>query len=190
MTDATLSRIPGRGVSIRGVHVDDADAVQAIYAPIVRESTISFELEVPTVADMRVRIASASGDLPWLVGVDDSGAVVGYVYASRHRERAAYRWSVDVTAYVRADHRGQGIGKALYGRLFDLLIAAGYCQAFAGIALPNPASVALHESIGFLPIGVYRNVGFKHGAWRDVGWWQKELQCPDQPREPGRAHPA
>lgn len=103
------------------------------------------------------------------------------MYASKHRERAAYQWSVDVTAYVHAAHRGRGVAGALYGRLFEVLTAAGYCQAFAGIALPNAASVALHESIGFTPIGVYRNVGFKNGAWRDVGWWQKELQLPPDP---------
>ena len=171
--------------TIRIARPDDADAIHAIYAPIVRDTTISFELEPPTVDEMRRRIASTfAGGLPWLVGVDDASAVVGYVYAGKHRERAAYQWSVDVTAYVRADCRGQGVGKALYARLFELLVAAGYCQAFAGIALPNAASVALHESIGFQPIGVYRNVGFKRGEWHDVGWWQRELQLPALPRAP------
>jgi L-amino acid N-acyltransferase YncA len=171
-------------LTIRTARPDDAASIHAIYAPIVRDTTISFELEPPSVDEMRRRISPASAGLPWLVAVDDADAVMGYVYAGRHRERAAYRWSVDVTAYVRADCRGQGVGKALYERLFELLVAAGYCQAFAGIALPNPASVALHESIGFQSIGVYRNVGFKHGAWRDVGWWQKELQLPALPRTP------
>ena len=167
---------------MRDARPEDAAAIQAIYAPVVRDTTISFELEVPTIEEMRGRIAASSAPLPWLVGVDDDDAVIGYVYAGKHRERAAYQWSVDVTAYVHAEHRGRGVGKALYGRLFELLAAAGYCQAFAGIALPNAASVALHESVGFTPIGVYRNVGFKHGAWRDVGWWQKELQCPAVPQ--------
>jgi phosphinothricin acetyltransferase len=169
-------------LTIRTARLDDAEAIQAIYAPIVRDTAISFELEPPTVDEMRRRIAATSAGLPWLVGVDDAGAVLGYAYAGKHRERAAYQWSVDVTVHVRADCRGQGVGKALYERLFELLVAAGYCQAFAGIALPNAASVALHESIGFQPIGVYRHVGFKHGAWRDVGWWQRELQLPEHPR--------
>ncbi len=174
-------------MQIRSARPADAEAIQAIYAPVVRDTTISFELEPPTVDEMRERIVSTTAQLPWLVGVDDAGSVVGYVYAGKHRERAAYQWSVDVTAYVHATHRGMGIGKALYGRLFELLTDAGYCQAFAGIALPNAVSVALHESIGFAPIGVYRNVGFKHGAWRDVGWWQKQLQLPAIPEPPN--HP-
>ncbi len=168
-------------MQIRGATPDDAEAILAIYAPVVRDTTISFELEPPTVEDMRGRIVSTTAQLPWLVAVDESDAVVGYAYAGKHRERAAYQWSVDVTAYVHPERRERGIGKALYGRLFELLTAAGYCQAFAGIALPNVASVALHESVGFVPIGIYRNVGFKHGAWRDVGWWQRQLQLPSIP---------
>jgi L-amino acid N-acyltransferase YncA len=175
-------------MQIRGARLDDAEAIQVIYEPIVRDTTISFELEPPTAEEIRSRIRATTSILPWLVGVDDDDSVIGYVYASKHRERAAYQWSVDVTAYVRADHRGQGVGRSLYERLFEQLIGAGYCQAFAGIALPNSASVALHESIGFAPIGVYRKVGFKHGAWHDVGWWQKELQLPDVPDPPRFAH--
>ena len=163
---------------IRPATPDDAQAVLAIYAPIVRDTAISFELEPPDLGEIRARIEKTLPVLPWLVNEDAASAVNGYVYAGRHRERAAYQWSVDVTAYVREDCRGQGVGKALYARLFELLLDAGYCQAFAGIALPNAGSVALHESVGFPPIGVYRNVGFKHGCWHDVGWWQKELQAP------------
>jgi L-amino acid N-acyltransferase YncA len=169
---------------IRVANAEDAAAVTAIYAPIVADTTISFELEPPTVDEMRHRIVTTLQSLPWLVGEDDAGQVNGYVYASRHRDRPAYQWSVDVTAYVRADARAQGVGKRLYARLFDELLRLGYCQAFAGIALPNEASVALHESVGFLPLGVYRRVGFKKGAWHDVGWWQRELRAPSEPRPP------
>ena len=176
-------------MNMRSATPEDAPAIAAIYAPIVRGTTISFELVPPTADEMRSRILSTLKGLPWLVSLDAIGAISGYAYASKHRERAAYQWSVDVSAYVRDDCRGQGIGKRLYERLFQELVDLGYYQAFAGIALPNEASVALHESVGFRPIGVYRNVGHKHGAWRDVGWWQRALQAighaePTSPRQP------
>ncbi len=172
-------------MTIRVARADDAEAIHAIYAPIVAHTVISFELDVPTIDEMRRRIDATLERFPWLVSEDEAGRVDGYVYASRHRERAAYQWSVDVTAYVREDRRGRGVGKALYPRLFDELSALGYRQAFAGIALPNDASVALHESVGFTHVGVYRDVGFKLGAWRNVGWWQRTLRGDAQsPVEP------
>ena len=123
-------------------------------------------------------------ELPWWVCDDEQGAVAGYVCASQHRELPAYPWSVDITAYVREDCRGQGVGKRLYPVLFTELSALGDCQAFACIALPNDVSVALHESVGFLPIAGYREVGVKLGAWHDVGWWQKQLRETAQPALP------
>jgi phosphinothricin acetyltransferase len=166
---------------IRTARPEDAPSIAEVYQPIVRDTIISFELEVPSSEEMRRRILSTLTRMPWLVSVGQDGVIEGYVYASRHRERAAYQWSVDTTAYVRADRRQRGIGKSLYLQLFDQLRMLGYCQAFAGIALPNPASIKLHESVGFKPIGVYRKVGFKLAAWHDVGWWQATLQEPDQP---------
>ena len=174
-------------MTLRSATPDDADAIAAIYGPIVANTTISFELEPPTVEEMRSRIVATLPRLPWLVSVDDAGRVDGYVYAGRHRERAAYQWSVDTTAYVREDSRGQGVGRRLYEELFRRLVEHGYYQAFAGIALPNAASVGLHEALGFQPLGVYRKVGFKKGAWRDVGWWQKELQPTGREPEAPRA---
>lgn len=171
-------------MTIRTASPADAEAITAIYAPIVEHTSISFELDVPTVEQMRERISKTLQELPWLVSEDAQGRVNGYVYASKHRERAAYQWSVDTTAYVREDARGQGIGKRLYGELKHALIELGYCQAFAGIALPNQASAALHESVGFEALGVYRKVGFKHGQWHDVGWWQCSLQSPAHPAAP------
>ncbi len=171
---------------IRLARPSDAEDILSIYAPIVRETAISFELEPPTVEEMRTRISTTLQQLPWLVGEDEQSRVCGYVYASRHRERPAYQWSVDVTAYLRADMRGRGWGKQLYRALLAQLVDLGYIQAFAGIALPNDASVGLHESVGFRPIGIYRKVGYKHGAWRDVGWWQLELQRADVPPPPVR----
>src|SRR5450631_26947 len=163
-------------MNIRVATPADADAITAIYAPVVADTSISFELTPPSVDEMRNRIVNTLQDLPWLVSEDDQDSVDGYVYASKHRERPAYQWSVDVTAYVREDARRTGIGARLYRALFNELATLGYFQAFAGIALPNAASVALHESVGFEPIGVYRKVGFKLGAWHDVGWWQRELR--------------
>lgn len=172
-------------MKIRTAMPDDAAAIAAIYGPVVAETAISFELEPPSSDEMRTRIEATLQRLPWLVSLDAAGAVNGYVYASKHRERPAYQWAVDTTAYVRADSRGQGVGRRLYGRLFEELVALGYVQAFAGIALPNAASVGLHESVGFEPLGVYRNVGHKLGCWHDVGWWQKTLQAPgEQPAAP------
>ena len=167
-------------MKVRTATAADAQAIAHIYAPVVATTVISFELEPPTVDEMRARILSTLERLPWLVAVDADDTVKGYVYASRHRERAAYQWSVDVTAYVSADARRTGLGRTMYRALFDELTALGYHQAFAGIALPNAASVGLHESLGFVPLGVYRNVGFKLGAWHDVGWWQKSLATPTE----------
>jgi len=156
----------------------DAGALAAIYAPIVRETAISFELDPPDAAQMARRIDKTLATLPWLVATDAAGTVTGYAYASPHRERPAYRWSVDVSAYVHANHRGQGVGRALYDALLADLRQRGYWQAFAGIALPNTASIALHEAAGFGHIGTYRSVGYKLGAWHDVGWWQRPLRTP------------
>lgn len=165
-------------MALRVATPDDAEAIAAIYGPIVADTPISFELDAPSVADMRARIERTLQGLPWLVSLDGQGALDGYVYASKHHERAAYRWSVDTAAYVRADSRGRGVGKSLYQALFEELIALGYFQAFAVITLPNPASVGLHEAVGFSPSGVHRDVGYKLGGWHDVGWWQKTLQQP------------
>lgn len=173
-------------MNLRLATTADAAAIQAIYAPVVAETPISFELEPPGVHEMAGRIERTLAAFPWIVGLDDAGRVNGYVYASRFRERPAYQWSVEVTAYVRADARGRGVGKRLYGVLLGELTALGYCEAFAGITLPNAGSVALHESCGFRPAGVYRNAGFKLGRWHDVGMWQRTLQHPDPPVPPRR----
>jgi L-amino acid N-acyltransferase YncA len=165
---------------VRRVRPADAAAIAAIYAPIVERSIISFEENPPTAADIRDRIEAAGETWPWLVAAAEDG-VLGYVYASEHRKRAAYRWSVDVTAYVREDARGRGIGGDLYRVLFRVLELQGFHRAFAGITLPNDASVALHRSVGFEPVGVYREVGFKLGAWRDVSWWQRSIGRADPP---------
>ncbi len=162
-------------LSIRLATPDDAAALLAIYEPIVRRTATSFELEPPTVSVMAQRIADYLTHAPWLVCERDS-AVVGYAYASKHRERAAYQWTVEVSAYVHPAAQRQGIGRALYTSLCSLLRLQGFFNACAVITLPNFQSVTFHESLGFQPIGVMRHVGYKLGRWHDVGWWQLLLQ--------------
>jgi L-amino acid N-acyltransferase YncA len=153
----------------------DAPAIHAIYAPLIDATTISFETRDPGVPEMQNRIATTLARHPWLVAIDGKDRLIGYAYAGAHRAREAYQWSVDVSVYVAADAYRLGIGKRLYRALFGVLRAQGFVNAFAGIALPNNASIGLHEALGFKPIGVYRNVGYKLGAWRDVGWYQLAL---------------
>lgn len=162
----------------------DAAAIAAIYGPIVEGTTISFETAAPTEAEIARRIAGTLAYAPWLVCAQ-RGDVLGYAYASRHRERAAYQWAVDVSVYVDERHRRKGVAQALYTSLFEILRRQGFYSAHAGIALPNPASVGVHEALGFRPVGIYRSVGYKMGAWHDVGWWQLPLREPDgAPRPP------
>ena len=159
---------------IRLAAASDAEALLAIYAPIVAETVISFELEAPTPEEMQRRITTTLPSYPWLVYAEDR-AVLGYVYASKHRERAAYQWSADVSVYVHPRARRGGVGRALYISLFALLRLQGIYNAYAGITLPNAASVALHESLGYTPVGVFHAVGFKFGKWHDVGFWERPL---------------
>jgi L-amino acid N-acyltransferase YncA len=171
-------------VTLRVASPSDARDIQAIYTPIVTGTAISFETEAPTSDEMARRITSTLATHPWLVA-GEGGRVLGYAYAARHRERRAYRWSTDVSVYVHPDGRGRGIGAGLYVSLLALLARQGLRRAYAGITLPNAASVALHEAAGFVRVGVYRNVGFKLGAWHDVGWWERPLSAAtDAPPEP------
>jgi L-amino acid N-acyltransferase YncA len=166
---------------IRLATAADADAVAAIYAPFVARTAISFEVTPPTGDEMATRIASSLAYAPYLV-YESGGEVLGFAYASKHRERAAYRWSVDVSVYVHERARRQGVGRALYTSLLALLRLQGFYTAHAGITLPNAASVGLHEALGFVAVGVYRGVGYKMGGWHDVGWWQLPLR--DRTGEP------
>jgi L-amino acid N-acyltransferase YncA len=170
-------------VMVRAATTADAAAIAAVYRPYVLETVISFEETPPTAEEFEARML-ATPRLPWLVAVR-AGTVAGYCYASRHHARAAYRWSADVSVYVAPSERGRGVGRLLYGELLPLVRALGYVTVFAGITLPNDASVGFHEAFGLTPVGVYRNAGFKHNAWRDVGWWQLTFTGPpEQPAEP------
>jgi L-amino acid N-acyltransferase YncA len=172
---------------IRLAQPRDGAQLAAIYAPSVTDTPASFELVVPDAAEMGRRVSATLAYAPWLV-LEEGAEIVGYAYGSRHRERAAYQWSVDVTVYVRADQHRRGVGRALYEPLLELLRAQGFYAAHAGITLPNASSVGLHEALGFRPAGVFPGVGYKAGAWHDVGWWQRELR--PRSNEPPPAPPA
>jgi phosphinothricin acetyltransferase len=159
---------------VRVATAADAAGVQAIYAPVVRDTAISFEEEPPSVEEMAGRISATLPTHPWYVA-EEGGVLLGYAYAGRHAERAAYRWSANATIYVAAEARGGGVGRSLYAALFDALIRQGFHAAFAGITLPNAASVGLHEAMGFRHLGTYAEVGFKFGSWHDVGYWRRPL---------------
>jgi phosphinothricin acetyltransferase len=169
---------------IRIAEPGDAAAIQAIYAPYVESTAISFELVPPSVEEMAARIAKIAAQYPWLVCEID-GRIAGYVYACQHRERAAYRWAVDVAVYVDAAFHRRGVGRALYTSLLALVREQGYTKAFAGVTLPNAGSVGVHEAVGFVPLAVYPRVGYKLGEWRDVGWWELDLRTAEgEPAEP------
>jgi L-amino acid N-acyltransferase YncA len=176
----------GSPSSIRLATERDAEEIAAIYAPNVTDTIISFESEPPTADEMRLRIEGTLERYPWLV-CERRGRVLGYAYAGAHGSRAAYRWSVDVSVYVHEEAHRTGVGRALYTSLFAALDLQGIYNAYAGATLPNPASVGLHESVGFRPVGVYRGVGYKLGAWHDVGWWHLPLRervaNPDPPAD-------
>jgi phosphinothricin acetyltransferase len=165
----------------------DAEQVAAIYAPNVADKIISFEFEPPTAQQMRRRIEVTLKRYPWLVLGRHDGRVLGYAYAAAHGLRAAYQWSVDVSVYVQEGARRKGVGRALYASLFAALKLQGFYNAYAGATLPNPASVRLHEGMGFRRVGVYRGVGYKLGAWHDVVWWHlplgERVVDPDPPAE-------
>lgn len=176
---------------IRLARTDDAPGICSIYAPIVRDTVISFEVDVPDVVEITSRIEATLEEWPWLVcegpETEGQGALDGYAYASAHRTRAAYRWSVDVSVYVAESARRKGVGRRLYAAIFEILSRQGYRNAYAGITLPNDGSVGLHESLGFEPVGVYREVGFKFDAWRDVGWWVLGLPGASEAATPVRS---
>ncbi|HEV2790212.1 MAG TPA: GNAT family N-acetyltransferase [Solirubrobacterales bacterium] len=187
---SAASADPGGRPSVRDADpARDAAVCAAIYAPHVEGSAVSFDELAPDAAAMRERIERVAATHAWLVA-ERGGRVVGYAYGYPFQQRPAYRWTVGVSVYVATEEHGRGVGRALYDALFDRLRERGFRMAHAGITLPNEASVALHESLGFERVGVNREIGWKHGAWRDVGWWQLELAPagegpPPEPLPPG-----
>lgn len=161
----------------------DAAVIQAIYEPWVERTAVSFEELVPAADDILARM-EARPRLPWLI-VEVGGEPAGYAYASRHAARAAYRWSADVSVYLKQEHRGKKLGRLLYDRLIPQVRALGYVTLFAGITQPNPASVGLHSALGFQLIGIHPATGYKFGRWHDVGWYAlTPADPPATPAEP------
>ena len=155
----------------------DASACAAIYGPYVSGSAVSFEEHPPDAEEIAGRMRAAHA---WVIA-EYEGVTLGYAYGSRHRERAAYRWAADVAVYIDSKHHRAGVGRALYTHLFERLRAIGLWTLCAGVTQPNAASSGLHRALGFVPVGTYRRIGWKAGAWHDVQWWQLDLR----PGEPG-----
>ncbi len=159
----------------------DAAACARVYAPWVRDAVVSFDIEPPDTAEMSRRMQAA---IEWIVAVEDD-EVIGYAYGRLHGERAAFRWSVEVSIYLAPAATGRGAGKLLYAELFVRLSERGYKMATAVIVIPNPASVGLHTAMGFTPVGVFTSIGYKHGQWRDQLWMQRPLgELEPSPPEP------
>ncbi|HEX9965000.1 MAG TPA: arsinothricin resistance N-acetyltransferase ArsN1 family B [Allosphingosinicella sp.] len=165
----------------RAATPDDAAAIADIYAPFVTGTAVSFEMEPPDAEAMRARIEAGGALYPWLVGEAVDGTLLGYAYAARFRQRPAYRFTVETSVYLRLDAGGKGLGRRLYEPLLAMLEGQGFTQAIAAITLPNEASVRLHERLGFERAGTYRQVGWKFGAWHDVGLWQRRLAAAATP---------
>ncbi len=162
---------------IRTVLDKDADSIVEIYNYYISETVITFEEETITAEEMLTRISKIQADnLPWLVAEDESGQVIGYAYASQWRERFSYRFSVEVTVYLSAEHSDKGIGSRLYDVLFSELKLRSIHTVIGGITLPNPASVGIHEKFGMVQVAHFKEVGYKFNQWLDVGYWQGSLK--------------
>jgi phosphinothricin acetyltransferase len=171
---------------IRDASVADAERICEIYSHYVLNTTVTFEIEPPAPEEMVRRIERVLEKHTWLVA-EDGGIVRGYAYGSTFKERAAYAHSTEVTVYLDKDSCGMGIGSMLFGRLLDRLQSLGTVHAIGGIALPNQASVKLHESFGFRQVAHFHQIGFKLGQWIDVGYWQKQLNpLPSGGKTPNR----
>ena len=165
----------------------DAPEIAAIYAPFVQNTPISFEYDPPSVGEIASRIRKVrEAELPWLVAKDDNGKILGYAYATTHKERKGYQWCVESSVYVDPTSHRSGIGRALYTKLFDVLRQLGYQNVYAGATLPNEKTERFHESFGFKVAGQYQNVGYKLGRWHNTVWWHLSLGDPSPDPKPPR----
>ncbi|HRN50438.1 MAG TPA: N-acetyltransferase family protein [Anaerolineales bacterium] len=164
-----------QNIKLRPAASGDAAAILEIYAPVVRETSASFEIEPPSITDMQSRMLTILADYPWLVAEADS-RILGYAYASRHRPRPAYQWVVETSVYVHPQARHKGLATRMYKALLAILQLQGFYKAYAVITLPGLSSIGLHESLGFTHFAVYKAVGYKLNTWHDVGWWERVLR--------------
>jgi phosphinothricin acetyltransferase len=176
----TIVDMTGLESSIRDATEHDAEACAAIYAPYVLDTAITFESDPPQPEEMARRIAAAAQSHAWLV-LESDGRIVGYAYGGPYKARVAYRWSCEVSIYLERGRRRTGAGRALYNELFGRLADRGFRTAVAGMTLPNEASVGLHRAMGFEPVGIYRRIGWKRGAWHDVAWVQRSIGADQDP---------
>lgn len=174
------------GHRIRLATPEDAPAVRSIYAPFVESTPVSFEVDPPTTTEMAERIESTLQQYPWLICESDRETILGYASASSLRSTPPYAWTTELSVYVAEDARGSGVGTALYASLLETLAEQGYRNAYAVMTLPNPASVRLHERMGFEPVGTFPAVGYKQGEWHDIQWWYRRLADHAPDPEPPR----
>ena len=160
--------------TIRIATTDDAESILKIYAPYIENTSYTFETDVPTIESFRERISSYLQNWPWLVCEID-GVIAGYAYGAKHRERVAYQWSVESSVYIHDDYQMMGVARALYTALINILKLQGFRNLYAVINLPNDKSVSFHEKLGFEYFATYKSVGYKLGRWKNVGWWQLQL---------------
>lgn len=170
-------------MKLRLAQKSDASRILEIYGEYIRETVITFEITVPTEEEFWTRIQTVSKTSPWIVA-EVEGEIAGYAYAGKHRDREAYQWSVEPSVYLDSRFHKRGVGTLLYKMLFKILRLQGFYNAYAGITLPNEASVGLHESLGFKHLGTYKNIGHKMRKWHDVGWWSLDLQQGHSPNPP------
>lgn len=159
-------------MTLRRIRPEDASGICSIYNYYVTHSICTFEEEPVPVPEMTNRIREILSSYPWLV-LEEEGEIRGYIYATKWKSRSAYRYSTELSVYVRHGYQGRGIGKILMERLLQELKASGIHTVIGGIVLPNERSVRLHESFGFQKVAHFSEVGFKFGKWLDVGYWQR-----------------